>query len=575
MEHPQLKVIYPACPFVYDYEKMGETFGAASQELDRNNFLVEVASVGVDQFGFDDSSNSGYTAADSRTQSNAYRLKEMLKYLSDITANVLKLENDNNDSGFGSDSGSGSNFGYSSIRYYRTDQVIDSKIPRYRLDMSGNLTKQLWINLHTVAYDCTKHSTSLDSEMKDVVSWCVVPIIGNVRPVSADSIIFSDILDYEMKQQQDKPIMVKGKMDIRETVSATGVESIIDCSAGQDKQAERMARYSQRNFVKRSIKTKEEKSDVSSVLSSGSNTNLPISFVKPNRSQPIVLTSSTRYNAQNIRSAIMSKYKQYRLKQVPQQTAVHRSMDLRIVNGSAKVAETHNTSLMSRVRFLDRSFSDYRVDDVIISKVNSMYRFVPMTSGRIILDLSEPEYEIPAGLAVYTTPQKIKPTISIDERQLEPPPMLRDPDYVGNKKPEPKPNTKISVVAKRSENPASAAKFVKIEEIKKNQPFWLSRKVVTKEEIEAAKVETGDKVNSTSNSKRKIKAVTKEQDRIIAAKLERNAQRDAILELRRADISTREIGKIGVPDLAFVTVVRINNVLCLTLNCIKVLNITA
>lgn len=571
MEHPQLKVIYPACPFVYDYEKMGETFGAASQELDRNNFLVEVASVGVDYFGFDDSSNSENTTTNTRLQSNAYRLKEMLKYLSDITANTLKLDDDH--------TGSSENFGYSSIRYYRTDQVIDSKIPRYRLDMAGNLTKQLWINLHTVAYDCTKHSTSLDSEMKDVVSWCVVPIIGNVRPVSTDSIIFSDILDYEMKQQNDKPVMVKGKSNtqtqMREIATATGVESIIDCSAGQDRQNERMARYSQRNFVKRTIETKEEKTDKTAVVSSGSNTNLPITFVKPNRSQPIVLTSSTRLNAQNIRSSIMSKYKQYRLKQVPQQTAVHRSMDLRIVNGSAKVADTHNADLMSRVRFLDRSFSDYRVDDVIISKVNSMYRFVPMTTGRIILDLSEPEYEIPAGIAVYTTPQKTKPVLNVDERQLEPPPMLRDPDYVGDKKPEPKPNTKISVVAKRSENPSSAAKFVKIEEVKKNQPFWLSRKVVTKEEIEAAKVDTGDKINTINNSKRKIKAVTKEQDRIIAAKLERNAQRDAMLDLRRADINAREIGKIGIPDLAFVTVVRINNVLCLTLNCIKVLNITA
>lgn len=566
MEHPQLNVIYPACPFIYDYNKITETYGAASQELDRDNFLLEVASVGVDYFDYvkefesdsNDTNVTNETNIDDFDTMNhikisTHRLREMLKYLSDIT---------------GTDQ---INTNYTEIRYYRTDQTMDSSV---RLDMSGNVTKQLWLNLHTLAYDCINKSTSLDSEMRAIVSWCIVPIIGNVRPVSTETIIYSDILELDIKNaksKDEKSRSVSVKNQINNKINEDE-ESIVDCLSSKGLVNNKILRYSQRNFVKRETEKKEEKkTDVSrqSLSENGkSMVNLSSQFVKPNREQ-ITFTNNTRNNAYNIRSAIMSKYKQYRLKQVPQMSAAHRSVDLRIVNGSEKIAEAHNSELMSRIRFLDRTFSDYRIDDVIISKVNSIFRFTPMTSGRIILDLSEPEYDIPSGLSVYTNNRDAKNksnSNNIDERKLDPPPFLKDPDLVGDAKPKEKINTKISIVAKRVEQPHK--ELVKIEENKRNQPYWISRKVATKEEIEAEKVATGDSIGTgITKSNKKIKILSKTQDRINNAKINSRVERDQNSKLRG------DIGVMGVPDLAFVTVVRVDSILCLTLNCIKVKNI--
>jgi hypothetical protein len=566
MQHSQLNTIYPISPFVYDYNRINEIFDAQSQELDRNNFLLEVASVGVkhcetDQKTDDESENSELN----NTDAELYRLKEMLGYLSEITIDQL------NDNDFGAE--------YSEIRYFRTDQVINSADPKYRLDRDGRLTKQLWINFHTLAYDCTKSSAIIDSSMKEIVSWCIVPIIGNVRPMSSDSIIYSDLIDNEIKTREKRELFLKENPHLANAKEQTNKEqqTIVDCSAGQQLVNTRLQRFAQRNFIKREIEKKEEHIG-DQITTKSSFSKLPINqIVKPNKQQ-ISFTSHTRANAQNIRSAIMSKYKQSRLKNVPQQKNIHRSIDLRIRNASEKVAKTHNNEVMSRVRFMDRSYSDYRLDDAIIAKTGSIWRFTPMTSGRIMLDLSDPEYEIPSGeSAYYRDPNKnTKKSKQKLEEKSKHNQYVNDaePDYVGNAKKKEKLNTKISRVALSSveKNSSTKQKFTEHEERVRIKPYWMARKVLTREEEEAAKIVEGDRVGENVERKtKKIKKKVKPKDMIRSSKKSSDNKRDTVdsNNSKKTDIANN----VNVPDLAFVTVVRLDKVLCLTLNCLRIDNL--
>jgi hypothetical protein len=562
MEHSQTNTIYPICPFVYDYRRINETFNAASQELDRQNFLLEVASVGVDYCETQqDSSDSDSTDSESEEQENTemYRLREMLKYLSEITLDQLNADE--------------TQVEYSEIRYFRTDQIIDSSDPKYRLDRDGRLTKQLWINLHTLAYDCTTDSSSIDSEMKEMVSWCIVPIIGNVRPMSADSIIYSDLIEQENKFREEKAKFLEENPHLATARNQINKEqqSIIDCSSGQEMVNVRMTRFAKRNFVKRSIE-KEDDTNAADVIApkvyKGSSKLPHNQIIKPNKQQ-FIFTDKTRANAQHMRSAIMSKYKQSRLRHVPQQSATHRSIDLRIRNASERTADTHNYDVMSRVRFMDRSYSDYRLDDAIITKVGAIWRFTPMTSGRIILDLSVPESEIARGDSTYhdNPKKKRKSKQQLEEDQLNPPCLDREPDLVGDAKPRAKINTKISRVAKRDKMPKQ--EIHEVVEYNRRKPKWLARKVVTKEEELAAKVVVGDKIGEGHVAKKTKKPKPKPQDRVSQSSKRRI--RDNVGNGN--DDGERQTALSKLPDLAFVTVVRLDTVLCLTLNCVKVINI--
>lgn len=577
MQHSQLNTIYPISPFVYDYNRINETFNSKSQELDRNNFLLEVASVGVKHCEIEENSNENSNEnSESDTEHNIentelYRLKEMLGYLSEITLDQLN----NNDLGAE----------YSEIRYFRTDQTINSSDPKYRLDRYGRLTKQLWINLHTLAYDCTKSSAIIDSDMKEIVSWCIVPIIGNVRPMSTDSIIYSDLIDNEIKTREKRELFLKENPHLANAKSQTNSEqqTIVDCSAGQQLVNTRLQRFAQRNFIKREIEKKEENvSDQVSARNGNSTAKLPMSqIVKPNKQQ-INFNSHTRANAQNIRSAIMSKYKQSRLRLVPQQKEVHRSIDLRIRNASEKVAKVHNDEVMSRVRFMDRTYSDYRLDDAIIAKTGSIWRFMPMTSGRIILDLSNPDYEIPAGESVYN--RDLNRNSKVKKKQIEEKSRFdqivndNEPDYVGNAKKKEKRNTKISRIAKRDIGPKQKIIEDDFEENVRARPYWMARKVITKDEEEAAKLVVGDKIGPEIQKKStKLKKKEKPRDRITSTK----RSRDSIVTNDETNNETnnetnkskRKVDIIKIPDLAFVTVVRLDKILCLTLNCLRIDNL--
>lgn len=547
MQHSQTDVVYPASPFVYDYRRMNDTFNAVSQELDRQNFLLEVASVGVDycEYGESDDLDSNHKA-----NPEIYRLKEMLGYVSSITETQLEEGE------------------YAKIVYYRTDQVIDSSDSRYRLDSSGSITKQMWINLHTIAYACEKSKALIDSELKSVVSWCIVPIIGNVRPVSNDSLIYSDLLDYEIKAREEQAKQNSLETMARGDVSAK--EGLVDCMASQEAVNNRMQRYARRNFVKRTIEPNNApKPDSVSVKNFKSNLP-PTQIIRPNKSQ-ISITNATRANAQNIRSAIMSKYKVNRLRQVPQMRDVHRSIDMRIMNRSEMLAEQHNEEVMSRVRFLDSSYSDYRLDDVIISKINSLWRFTPMTSGRIILDMSIPEYVIPAGeSAYYRDPQK-KARAQAMQRMTEKPKVEQiildiEPDCVGEIKKKAKINTKESRIAKRSMIDTPQVKKEPV--YQRSKPYWASRKVVTKEEEEEANEVVGDRVgNHIIPVKTKKPKKVKPQDVVSRARRSIDAVDESDDEIEK-----RVIDPACIPDIAFITVARVNRVLCLTLNCLTVMN---
>lgn len=559
MEHSQTNIVYPVCPYVMDMRRINEVFNAASQELDRDNFLLEVASVGVDYCDpLNDSENSDdYNSSDESENQEMYRLREMLRYLSDITIDQLNADPNQP--------------GYSEIRYFRVDQIIDGSDSRYRLDREGKLTKQLWINLHTLAYDCVTDSTTIDSEMKEVVSWCIVPIIGNVRPMSTDTMILSDLIDHEIKIREEEELFRKEHPQLVNARNAINKEhqAIVDCAVGQDMVENRMHRFARRSFVKREIEKKDDSKSIDQVAAKEyrGTVKLPHNqIMKPNRQQ-IAINPKTRASAQLIRSAIMSKYKVYRLKQVPQQKTAHRSIDLRIRNASEKISDIHNYDVMSRVRFLDRSFSDYRLDDVIITKVNSVWKFTPMTSGRIILDLSVPEFEIPKGRSTYVKdkPTNKKSKQNLQEPRLDPPEMSRGRDLIGDAKPELLENNKISRIAKRDEMPKVEVK--KEIEYKRNKPQWMARKVTTKEEEEAAKVVVGDRVGPEVKPTRTKVLKAKPQDRITSGSKRRIRDRVALSQIDRDAALER------LPDLAFVTVVRIDRVLCLTLNCVKVLHL--
>ena len=552
MQHSQTNVVYPASPFIFDFRRMNDTFSAITQELDRQNFLLEVASVGVDYCEYDDSVSDGSSdTAQDRANPEIYRIKEMLKYISGITETQLEDGT------------------YDEITYYRTDQVLDSADSRYRLSADGSVTKQLWINLHTIAYAAEKERALIDSELQSTVSWCIVPIIGNVRPVSNDTLIYSDLLDYEIKAREEQA--ERGSLEVRSRAEVSNKEGLVDCSASQKAVNERMQRYAQRNFVKRTIEP-DNAPKPDSVNSKNFKSNLPpTQIVRPNGEQ--IPITHARANAQNIRSAIMSKYKVNRLRQVPQMRDVHRRVDMRILNSSEMLAEKHNEEVMSKVRFLDPSYSDYRLDDVSITQINSLWKFTPMSTGRIIIDLSTPEYIIPAGeSAYYRDPEKkkSKPKKSIVEDPTAPQHVMdREPDYVGDARPVPKINTRESRISKRAKTESNAE--VKKEPVhKRNAPYWMSRKVVTKEEEEASKEDVGDRVgNHVTAAKTKKPKKVKPRDAVNTSR--RSA--DTVNGISNdSTTDNRVIDPAQIPDLAFITVVRLDRKLCLTLNCLTVEN---
>ena len=134
MHHSQLKIKYPDCPFVWDYDDMTQSFSPEINRTNKEILLQEINDHVVD---------CSYT--NHKRDDNEYR--KIIEFLVNLTDDE-KIKN--------------------VIDYVSVTQ----KIPK---------TKEcLWINFHTAVYH-DEIDNFLSKELSTEIAWIMIPIFGNTE----------------------------------------------------------------------------------------------------------------------------------------------------------------------------------------------------------------------------------------------------------------------------------------------------------------------------------------------------------------------------------------------------------
>lgn len=565
MRHSQLNVTYPDTPFVYNYDRPNDVYEYVSEHVSKNKFMYELANLGVNklQTEIDDDNDDnndinindnditdGKTILNDKQLDSIDKLKVFLKYISNLDKELNEFEE---------------------VRYSITYQNLDGKVRFVRGE------KNIWLNLHTQSYDILTGSDVIDDRLDSIVSWCIIPIIGNTRSHKTSTIKYSDISQIYKDNEVGESTIDNVRSEEREKINSsdTTTNSIIDHRGSEKILNNRMERFRKRSFIKRRVEKEEIVRDIiidREKFEDVSNEKIPMNTNETR----IKLNAKTRANAQNIRAALKSKYKIARMKQVPQLAKFYQRADRKIDKVGDTIIRNHNKTIDERIRFLDGDFADYIADTTRIDLVRGIWRFLPKNSGRIIIDINDKnisniveEYIEKRTEVVVDKPKDV---VSNESRSM-----------ISSV---PNPVRKFNVKSGSGRSIADI-KDSSIDKTPKRRARWIRKKVENKQQevtgdvcggpIKKRTIDPDETFTREERDKRKYRErFVKRTEKVEAAK-DRIVSNDNIdnndnINNENSISNTRNINSVNIDgiDIAFITISRVHNVLCLNLNTIKI-----
>lgn len=332
MHHSQLKVTYPDCPFLWDYDDMTQLFFPKIVVTNKESLLQEINNHIVDCISTD------YKRTDTE-----YR--KIIQYLIDLTDEKKTY----------------------GVYDEMTFISITQKIPKNKNNM--------WINFHTSVYH-DENDNFLSKELSAQIAWSLIPILGNTEPLETKYLI----VDTETQTYNNDNNL---KMIDRILDPMTYEKNKIDNQHGIIEANIKNIRVGRRNFIRRSDPILEPPIDQ---VPQGS-----VSVPQP-RFKQIEFNNNTRASAGLIRERLNSTYKMNRMRNNPDLMKQQKRVDLSLRNISQKISETARSRSLDTINsqhVVIQDQFDYIHDNITIQKVNQILRFGPNTSGKIKFNLMD------------------------------------------------------------------------------------------------------------------------------------------------------------------------------------------
>lgn len=337
MHHSQLKIKYPDCPFVWDYEDMRQLFSPEIKRADKKTLLQGI--------------NDHIVDCNDKNEKNDENDSEYHKILDFL----VKLTDEEKINGM-----------YENIDYVS----ITQKIPK--------LKKNMWINFHTSVYR-DDNDNHLSQEHSAEIAWCLLPIHGSIEARETNY----SIVDQQDQEPNPDPDPDPKNDSISRSLDPQEYEKI-DCKYGVIEANIKNIRVAKRNFIKRSDDTQcIQKESESEALKQKNPEIIPIPIPK---FKQIDLNNNTRASGSLIRERLNNPYKMSRMRNNPELIKQHNRVDLSLRNVSQKITEIAITRELEKEKnqhIVTRDNFDYIHDQVIIKKVNQILRFGPVQTGKI------------------------------------------------------------------------------------------------------------------------------------------------------------------------------------------------
>lgn len=360
MFHSQLKIKYPTCPFLINDANINKTFiNNSSNDKETNQFVFD-----EDALTFSDFLKNISDKLISSEKTNA-----IIDFLSWYEK---KIDNNDNIDGIGVNIGV-------DVVWTRLKQSLKN------LDIGGK--GYLCINFHACAYN-DEYGSFLNKEFDGDIGWIVIPIY----PSETDTIIpntnidkSSSLIVQPFSRSINNPdIITNSNVEEITILNPTTYKTDIDNRYEKFEAEIRSSRVSARKFVLRDNNQIKVKHDTSSNTINTSDMMEYRSYVGK-----IPLTNMTRSNASVIRDRLDNPYKAYRFRNNPKLYEQQKKVDPHIREISDHVISTHNsnqrsldTSINLNINTMHFNF-DFILDKVGVKKLNGLYKFIPVSTGRI------------------------------------------------------------------------------------------------------------------------------------------------------------------------------------------------
>jgi hypothetical protein len=339
MMHGQLKIKYPDCPFVWDYNDQTVMFQPDKQSMGRDDLFKMI----IDRMVLDSESDAS-RESDSRESRSTYIDRDIMKFLIDIS-DPVKI-----------------NQVFDNVKY----TYIRQTIPKYK--------KDLWLNFHTTTY-CTDVDPLLTKEYETNISWCFIPIVpqnNGILPYETDNYLF----DQKNKKNNIQPNIVGINY-----LDPTTYQKNADTIYGKGAQIV-TNRLASRQLIRRDdpivVKPKGDQFV--------DNNNLIIGRTISPRLEQIELTGRTRQSASLIRERLLSSYKVNRMKGNPVLLEQQKRVDLSVRGTSNLTAHINNARYKENIKTVPYKLFDYLDEPIKINKTNGILRFGPQTTGRLAVN---------------------------------------------------------------------------------------------------------------------------------------------------------------------------------------------
>jgi hypothetical protein len=332
MYHSQLKIKYPDCPFVWDYDDMTKLFSPEIKRMTKESLLQEINNHMVDY------------SEETRRQDSEYR--DILMFLINLTDNS-KIQNV-----------------YDKINYVSVSQQIPG------------IKKNMWINFHTTIY-CDQYDKFMSKELDAQIAWILVPLFGDTATFAENNYMIRNNDDETVNQREMK---IHSELDPMTYKINKNQYQVIEAQI-------KNLRVAKRNYIKRSDDPVNLKDDI---LESGSESALGSTLGSALGSGPrfkqIELNNNTRASAGLIRERLNSKYKMNRMRNNPESMDQQKQINMSLKNISQKINQSHvirELEKESNQHIVTQDQFDYIHDRIVIQRVNQILKFGPNTTGRI------------------------------------------------------------------------------------------------------------------------------------------------------------------------------------------------
>lgn len=333
MLHSQLKIKFPDCPYVWDQYDLRQTYDVKQESLTRDEILDDVQNI------FMNSVNNQVT--------DNTMINESMNFLETLAQDSSNL--------------------FTSKHYSRVAQTI----PLHK--------KDVLVNFHTAAYN-DDNGGLIDKEFSSIVSWLVIPIIGDVRTHSVSYTINKN----NIKQTTNSRDVVMSS-EMARALDPKTYRGYTDNGCEKIEADVRAQRTGMRNFIVRDPEPiKIQKRDI--MVDTNITTDQTQNIVEP-RKQQIEMNNNTRASAHLIRDRLMSSYKAHRIRNNPDAIKLQSRVDLSLKYTSNRVADTLNKNYRVLERDIDTEPFDYTYDQVGTKTFSAIYKFNPILSGRIGINI--------------------------------------------------------------------------------------------------------------------------------------------------------------------------------------------